>query len=309
LPGEERPDLRTEGLTDRPEVERGQRRVGLDKEVGDHADLQRQRAEADDIAVHPAEKPWRVVLLEVTDRGERVLRGELHPPGRRGDELDRDLRLQRPVPACAGIRARRTRHELPPGADVDLAGGGALLHRAEAADRLAELAPVLRVLDGHLVREHMRRGTSRVQVFDPVFLAARDGGQDPELPGGDLGRELVIRAEDPGRDEPVKHGQRAGRPTQLTDRGQGRVQGVVPAEAEPALARARGPHAGQVRARALAGRPQWRAVTPATDSPNAATSSTVIRTSMYRTMALIVDTGTPRGEVGRPIDLAERESA
>ena len=158
LPGEERAELVAEALADRAQVEGGQRRVRLDQDVGrptpaaggnvasrmTSACTRRNSQGASCSSKYPiAASVW--CAPSCTRRAAR------------GDELHSDLRLQRPVGPAARVRGGGAVQQLTARADVDLAGGDALLHRAEAADQPAELAAALGVLDGHLVRALGRR--------------------------------------------------------------------------------------------------------------------------------------------------------
>jgi hypothetical protein len=196
LRGQERAELGPKALPGRAEVERGQRCARLDQDIGHAAGRRRERGQPGDIRLHPAEQPGRVMFLEVADRGQRVVRAELNPARGQGDELHRDLRLQRPVGPAARVRGGRAVKQLAARADVDLAGGHPLLHGAEAADRLAELVAGLGVLDGQLVRA-LGRGQRPGGEAEPeqrhVLGCARRGdlglrlgwAEGDRAPGGD----------------------------------------------------------------------------------------------------------------------------
>ena len=181
------------------------------------------------------------MLFEVTDRGQRVVRAELHPARGQGDELHRDLRLQRPVVAAAPVRGGGAVEQLAGCADVDLAGGHPLLDRPEAADQLAELAAGLGVLDGHLMRA-LGRGQ-------------RPGGQaEPEqghVLSGARRRDLSLRFGGPEGDRAPGGDGQAGQRAARADRAERRRPGCPGRRVRPD----RGVRPGRQRQHVGGGRP------------------------------------------------------
>ena len=103
------------------------------------------------VSVDPPEEPRRLVLLEVADRGERVLRPVQHAARRGGRVGDGELGCEQSGGCADGTDAYGLRDQQARGREIDLAVRGVVLDRLEAPDRPSELLAGLRMLERELV--------------------------------------------------------------------------------------------------------------------------------------------------------------
>jgi hypothetical protein len=168
---QELPDLFAEPLRGIPEFQRRQALPGLDQHIGHVSRRQGEPVDLADIGVDPPEQTRRVVLFEVTHRGQRVLGAELSADGGWPGEFHREGRGQLPVGPAGPIRPDRLTQEVVAGSHVARAVHRTVGDRLGASYRLAERDPLLGMGD---------------RVFHGALGGSHGPGCEPE-PQGQLG--------------------------------------------------------------------------------------------------------------------------
>ena len=85
------PDLGADAFGGLAEVERRETSIALEQAVAGVAASEREQRHALEVAVDAPEQPWRRVLLEVADGGERVVGAEMDALEHMQAEGDREL--------------------------------------------------------------------------------------------------------------------------------------------------------------------------------------------------------------------------